>query len=271
MVYAEELLANCGLVSKVEVDWCMIAPSALTLLMAAVCLTSLVGRHITAGRRLLSPQRRTLLRASSRPCASSMTALVPGILRDVVSRGDTVIDATCGNGHDSFTLASLALAQDRGFLICYDIQPTAIEATKARLSELDVVTPFNVDFRCESHRDLGRDLDEGSVKAIVYNLGYLPGGNKSIITQREDTLASLRNAVPLLARGGIISIMCYQGHEGGREELIAVHEFCSGLDCEMYIVQRHELLNRPLAPVLLTIYRNELCPKEPPRRISDAS
>ena len=244
--------------------WCMTAPSLRTLLMLALCL---FGRT-PAAERLLSPLRRTLVRASSRPSASSMTALVPGMLREVVSPGDTVIDATCGNGHDSFTLASLALTKDRGFLICYDIQAAAIEATKSRLSGLDAVTPFNVDYRCENHRDLGCDLDESSVKAIVYNLGYLPGGNKTVITQIEDTIASLRSAVPLLARRGIISMMCYQGHEGGKEELIAVHEFCSSLDCEMYIVQRHELLNRPLAPVLLTIYRNELCPKEPPRRTS---
>ena len=248
----------------------MVVSSTLTKLMIALYLTGLIGRQTASGWRLLSPRCRAFTRAayspSSRPCASSMTALVPAILRDIVSLGDTVIDATCGNGHDSFTLASLALTQDKGYLICYDIQPTAIEATKLRLSGLNVVTPFNIDLRCENHRDLGRDLDEGSVKAIVYNLGYLPGGNKSIITRREDTLTSLSNAVALLARGGVISIMCYQGHDGGKDEMMAVQEFCSALDCEMYIVQRHELLNRPLAPVLLTVYRNELCPKEPPRR-----
>lgn len=241
-----------------------LSPTARVVL--SLCLGRLVSPLTHPSWRHLLRRQSSFLSESRRPSASSMTALVPGILRDVVNKGDTVIDATCGNGYDSFTLAALALEPDRGFLICYDIQTAAIAATKSRLSSLRCVTEQNVDLRCENHKDLGRDLEEGSVKAIVYNLGYLPGGDKGIITRTEETLQSLNNALSLITRGGLISVMCYQGHEGGREELKMVEAWSRGLDCELFIVQRHELWNRPLAPILFTIYRNELSKKEPPRR-----
>ena len=116
-------------------------------------------------------------------------------------------------------------------------------------------------YHCSNHKDLGSDLAEGSVAAIVYNLGYLPGGDKEIITGSGDTLSSLRNALLLLAKGGLITVLCYRGHEGGEEEYLQVDSFCRSLDCEMFIVQRHEGWNKPTNPILYTIYRNELCKK----------
>ena len=44
------------------------------------------------------------------------------ILAETISKGDIVIDATCGNGHDTLFLAQCALDINSGFLYGFDIQ-----------------------------------------------------------------------------------------------------------------------------------------------------
>lgn len=197
---------------------------------------------------------------SRRPGAASLNSLTHALVIGVVRRGDTVIDATCGNGHDALLLAGLALGASNGRLVCFDVQMSSIEATKTRLTSTPYVTAENVLYRCTSNRHIGEGAVEGSVGCIMYNLGYLPGSDKSVVTTKEDTVASLRTAVTLLRKGGLVTIMCYRGHEGGEEECAAVDVLCAGLDQETFVVQHHSLRNR-VAPVLYTIYRNEMCNK----------
>ncbi len=53
------------------------------------------------------------------------------IIESAVAKGETVVDATIGNGHDALFLAKLV--GDNGLLIGFDIQEKAVESTHARL------------------------------------------------------------------------------------------------------------------------------------------
>ncbi|KAA8527192.1 hypothetical protein F0562_008579 [Nyssa sinensis] len=94
-----------------------------------------------------------------------------------------------------------------------------------------------------------------SVRLVAFNLGYLPGGDKAIITASETTLLALEAAKRILAPGGLISIVVYVGHPGGREEYETVQAFASGLAVENWICCKLQMLNRPLAPILVFIFK----------------
>ena len=132
----------------------------------------------------------------------------------VVSPGDAVVDATAGNGHDTVFLARLV--GPSGQVHAFDVQEEAIRATRERLEKEGLLTP-SVRLHLASHDRLA-ELVGGPVKAIVFNLGYLPGGDKKTVTRTECTLAALEQAAALIAPNGLLSVMCYPGHEGGKEE-----------------------------------------------------
>ena len=120
---------------------------------------------------------------------------------------DTAIDATCGNGKDTACLAALV---PEGKVFALDIQPEAL--AKARTE----VEAAHVAFLLQSHVELPRDP---SLRLVVYNLGYLPGGDKSITTRVETTLLSVKKGFELLPAGGALSLVCYPHPEGEREKV----------------------------------------------------
>ena len=132
-----------------------------------------------------------------------------------------VVDATCGNGHDSFFLANLSNIH----LHCIDIQKEAIDNTKIKLKELHH-TPISYHNRCHSNLDF---ISE-PIDLITYNLGYLPGSDKSIITSPLTTIGSINSTLEKGSDKMMISIMIYTGHQGGKCEKTALFDFFSTLD-----------------------------------------
>lgn len=116
----------------------------------------------------------------------------------VVFPGDAVVDATAGNGHDTVFLARLA--GPSGQVHAFDVQEEAIRATRERLEKEGLLTP-SVRLHLASHDRLA-ELVRSPVKAIVFNLGYLPGGDKKTVTRTECTLAALEQAAASLPRTG---------------------------------------------------------------------
>ena len=159
-----------------------------------------------------------------------------------VHPGDTVIDATVGNGHDTFFLAQLLKGQGR--LIGYDIQPQALEQTQKRLTGLPAPWQDIVALRLQSHTH----VSETGIKLIVYNLGYLPGGDKAITTQRESTIQSIQSALHCLSAEGAISITCYPGHAEGALEQEAIIDFLKTLPSDRWNICHHIWINRPRSP-----------------------
>ncbi len=172
----------------------------------------------------------------------------------IVQKGDLAIDATCGNGHDTLKLCQLSLSIDKGKVYAFDIQSQAIKSTHHFLdTHLTGELKCRVDIRHCCHSAFPTDILPQSIKLIVYNLGYLPGGNKDQTTQVETTLTSLHHAQKLLQPGGVISITCYSGHTEGAKEQAAILDYVSCLSPKEWSCCHHVWLNRQQAPSLLIL------------------
>lgn len=166
-------------------------------------------------------------------------------------KGGTFVDATCGNGLDSLYIAQTLLTPDSGRLFCIDIQSRAICATKNLLREaLAYKVLDRISYHHASHTEL--EFLPHSIDIFVYNLGYLPGGDKSLTTTSDTTLLSLKKATEYLSPNGLISIMSYPGHNAGKTELDSLIDFVSSLP-RKYTVCRHQWTNRCRSPELFLI------------------
>ena len=170
--------------------------------------------------------------------------------------GDCAIDATCGNGKDTLLLSKYILIQHSGLVIGLDIQKKAIENTLHILKkELTKPQLERVHLFQQSHLDFPKIALEQSIQLIVYNLGYLPGGDKAITTQTQTTLESVDQAMKLIAPQGVVSITCYPGHQAGAEEEKALIQMAARLNPDLWHVLHHRRLNKISSPSLIFIQR----------------
>lgn len=167
-----------------------------------------------------------------------------------LSAEDIAIDATCGNGYDTLFLAQLPCRAVFGI----DIQPEAIESTKKILEKHGAAD--RVSLYCCSHQSFEQLKISLSPKLIVYNLGYLPKGNKNFTTQTETTLASLESAINILGDQGAVSITCYPGHSEGEREEKAILSWAQSLSPKQWLVCHHRWLNRERSPTVFWIQKN---------------
>lgn len=145
-------------------------------------------------------------------------------VREVIQPGETAIDATAGNGHDTRFLSELV--GPTGHVFAFDVQPEAIARTAAWGLP-------NVTLLLRSHADLASAIPmehHGRIGAVMFNLGYLPGGDKTVRTVAKSTEAALRAGVALLRPGGILSAIAYTGHPGGLDEVAVIERVVAGYD-----------------------------------------
>jgi hypothetical protein len=172
----------------------------------------------------------------------------------LVKPGDTVIDATLGNGKDTLFLAKLL--QGKGILHAYDIQESALKKSAELLQRelsYEEITPVHL------HLASHESFEGNDVALVVYNLGYLPGGDKSITTTAETTLKSLKSAEALVKTGGAISLTCYVGHEEGKREHDRLMQYARTLSPE-WISLHFRIENRKDAPELLLFIKERNSP-----------
>ena len=169
------------------------------------------------------------------------------LLKSAANTGDIVLDCTMGNGHDTLFLANLVGAEGRVF--AFDIQQDALAQTQKLLEEHHAAK--QVTLVHGSHAELAAHIPadlHGRVQAAVFNLGYLPGGDKNICTAPETTIQALETLLPILAPGGLIVVVVYPGHSAGEVEAAHVLEYCSGLPRELMHVVAYRILNNPNQP-----------------------
>jgi len=175
-------------------------------------------------------------------------------LRQRIRTGDLVVDATCGNGQDTVLLAELA--GETGRVLAFDLQESAIEKTSARLKAAGL--DKRVELVLSGHERICEFLSEPA-KAFVFNLGYLPNGDRRIKTAADSTLRALEQARKLLQPSGQILISVYTGHEGGEEEWAAVKGWCEALPPQEFNVWQSRQLNRgETAPFLVLVEKMPL-------------
>ncbi len=164
--------------------------------------------------------------------------------------GGLCIDATAGNGHDTAKLCKLV--GPNGKVLAFDIQSQAIDNTRRRLAELGLK---NCEVILDSHANMGKYAQPGTADLIVFNLGWLPGGDHSIFTHADSTVAAIEAGLELLRDGGKISLSIYYGGQSGYEERDALLEYLSRLDSDKYTVLLTRFYNRtgdvPISSVII--------------------
>jgi predicted methyltransferase len=192
-------------------------------------------------------------RARRGPVTSQLVLVAQGWMARALQAGDIAVDATAGNGVDTAFLAGCVGAAGRVY--AFDVQPIALEETARRLAaaaSAERVTLVNAGH--ETLRDHIPQESHGKIRGVMFNLGYLPGGDVSITTQVETTLAALEQACDCLAPGGLITAVRYTGHSGGREESDAVAAWAATLEGGVFHVLECSYLNQnKMPPELLCI------------------
>lgn len=153
------------------------------------------------------------------------TELAHMLLGNHLKPGDLAIDATAGNGHDTVFLARCVTATGR--VIAFDIQQAALDATRDRAAAAGLMD--RVTLIMASHAALNGHVPPECAAAIVFNLGYLPGADHAVTTMTEETLLALDSATGRLIPGGLLTVVCYPGHEEGAKEAARVEQWFNAL------------------------------------------
>lgn len=174
----------------------------------------------------------------------------------VLSAEDWAVDATCGNGHDTLYLAKKV---KKGKLFVIDKQEEALKATRKLVSEeLPLSVEQTIEYIKGCHSDFPKEIAPATLQLIVYNLGYLPGGDKTITTETATTLTSIEKALELIKPGGIITITCYPGHPEGRREEGEILKMCRSIDRKQWSCTHMRWINRnELSPSLLLLQKSK--------------
>lgn len=160
-----------------------------------------------------------------------------------VTEGDIAVDATAGNGHDTLFLANLV--GDDGYVYAFDVQKEAVDATLNRL--LDNALEHRALVLRDGHENVTKYVTK-PVSAAIFNLGYLPGSDHSIVTKPNTTVQAIESLLKLLKVGGMIVLVVYHGHEGGKTERDEVIRFVSELPQKYIHVLRYEFINQKNDP-----------------------
>lgn len=158
-----------------------------------------------------------------------------------------LVDFTMGNGYDTLYLCSLV---PKGIVYAFDIQKDALINTKKRLDEAKISAKAVLIH--DSHENANKYIDT-QIDAGMFNLGYLPGGDKSVHTMHESTLVAVKDAISMLKKGGVLVISIYPGHDEGKIEADKLIEMLSEYDKKLYSVSRFQLVNSPDAPFVIAV------------------
>lgn len=177
--------------------------------------------------------------------------IAQSFLRQYVRAGDTCIDATAGKGRDTAFLC--ALTGENGRVLAFDIQTEAIRETRALLEQKQLRAELIVD----SHANMERYCAPETVRAVVFNFGRLPGGDRHIFTQAQSSIYAVNAALRLLAPGGVMCLSVYYGGPNGYEERDALLAWAKELDDRQYSVLLCDWVNRPNEPPLTILVWKE--------------
>lgn len=167
-------------------------------------------------------------------------------IKKVLKEGDVAIDATAGNGGDTVFLAKLV--GNTGKVYSFDIQYQAHEKTNKKLIEEGLDNRVLQIF--EGHQNMDRYVSE-KVKAVMFNLGYLPGGDHNIGTRGETTAIALNKAMNLLEVNGLITVVVYYGGDSGFKEKDHIMDFITHIDHKQFAVMKTEFVNQINCPPIL--------------------
>ncbi|MCU9614270.1 methyltransferase domain-containing protein [Caldibacillus lycopersici] len=169
------------------------------------------------------------------------------LLSNAIKAGDIVVDATIGNGNDTLFLAQLV--GEEGIVYGFDVQKQAIKRTNERLQQHGVskqVILFHA-----GHEQLKEKIpieQQKKISAAIFNLGYLPSGDHSIVTLPVTTISAIEQLLENIAPGGIIVLVIYHGHPEGKVEKDAILEYVKTIDQAQANVLLYQFINQKNNP-----------------------
>lgn len=179
-----------------------------------------------------------------------ITQWVHHFIEEQVKEGDICIDATMGNGYDTSFLAKLV--GKAGKIYAFDVQELALKNTKERLQKKELLD------RCQlildSHENMEKYIKGEAISCIVFNFGYLPGGNHKKATKADTSIKAMETGLTLLEKRGLMTLCIYSGGDTGFEERDTILAYIKNLDPKKYLVIQTEYVNRhnhPPIPVLI--------------------
>ena len=172
----------------------------------------------------------------------TMTDWIHRVLDEYIKEGDCCIDATMGKGGDTYYLCSKT--GESGKVYAFDVQADALRQTREKLDK----HKMNAELILDGHEHMKEYVKEMAVSCIMFNLGYLPGGDHTISTRIKTSMPALSSSLKLLKKGGLLSLCIYSGGDTGFEEHDAVLSWLKSLDPHCYLVIKSEFYNRPNHP-----------------------
>ena len=168
---------------------------------------------------------------------------------ETLKDGDIAIDGTAGNGNDTLLLAKGVGVN--GKVYAFDIQKEALDNTYKRL--IDNKLENRVILLNKSHSSLQEFVEEKQVSVVMFNFGYLPGGDHNVITRLESTIPAIKQGLKLLKKNGIMSLMLYPGHYGGKWETDGVITMVKNLNPKEFTVLHYNFINLQQFPPQLIL------------------
>ncbi len=165
------------------------------------------------------------------------------LLEAAIKNGDIAVDATVGNGHDTLALANLVGAN--GKVYGFDIQQDALENAHRRLEESNLNE--RVELFLKSHDQIESVIPakfHKKVKGAIFNLGYLPGGDKTIVTTPDSSISAVQQLLTIMPPGGIIVLVVYHGHPEGQIERDQLIQYVKTIDQKQAQVLQYQFLNQ---------------------------
>lgn len=169
------------------------------------------------------------------------------LLQKAVNKGDIAVDATIGNGHDMVLLAELV--GETGHVYGFDIQQQALQNTQQKLKEKQLDDRVTLFHKSHSHlREVLPPSTSQQVTGAIFNLGYLPGGDKNIVTKAESTIEAIDQLLDVMAPEGIIVLVIYHGHPEGALERDQLLQYVTELDQQKVHVLQYKFMNQQNNP-----------------------
>lgn len=178
----------------------------------------------------------------------TMTDWIHQVLDGYIKEGDCCIDATMGKGGDTYYLCQKT--GEKGKVYAFDVQQEALRQTKEKLDKHEM----NAELILDGHEHMREYVKETEISCVMFNLGYLPGGDHRLATKTNTTIQAVEAGLELLKTGGIMSICIYSGGDSGFEERDGVLEYLSRLDDRKYFIARQDFPNKknnPPMPVFI--------------------
>jgi len=169
------------------------------------------------------------------------------LLTQAVKQGDTAIDCTMGNGHDTIFLAKLV--GKSGYVHAFDIQQDALNNTTERLKSEELSDRVTLHLHSHAHVNECVPKDEhDKITGAIFNLGYLPGGDKAIVTQATSTVQAVGKLLDIMATNAVIVLVIYHGHQEGKFERDTLLQYVATIPREIADVIEYRFLNHQNSP-----------------------